>query len=106
MGIPTLTWSTPTNTTGNPGQVLYNNSYVYDSSGPNPAPGVPVDNYQKTTAYGVKNFKTLNSRLDKGHKSQFNYLIMTKFYIIKFKVTIFITIYTKIRKYINSIFEK
>ena len=34
-----------------------------------------VDNYQKTTAYGVKNFKTLNSRLDKGHKSQFNYLI-------------------------------
>ena len=51
MGIPTLTWSTPTNTTNNPGQVLYNNSYVYDSSGPNPAPGVPVDNYQKTRIY-------------------------------------------------------
>ena len=63
MGIPTLTWSTPTNTTNNPGQVLYNNSYVYDSSAPathangdpildsNGNPAVPVINYKKTRIY-------------------------------------------------------
>ena len=30
-----------------------------------------VDNYQKTEAFSVKNFKTLKTRLDKGHKTQF-----------------------------------
>ena len=44
MGKPTLTWSTT-------GGILYNNAYVYDSSGPNPAPGVPVENYKKTRYY-------------------------------------------------------
>ncbi len=52
MGIPTLTWSTPTNTRHNPGQVLYNNSYVYDSSPANP-PIAPVENYKKTRIYNV-----------------------------------------------------
>ncbi len=31
-----------------------------------------VDNYQSTKAYGVKGFKNLKTKLDKGHQSQFN----------------------------------
>ena len=34
-----------------------------------------VDNYRKTEAHGVKGFKTLKTKIDKGHKSQFYELI-------------------------------
>ncbi len=34
-----------------------------------------LDNYTKTTAFGVKNFKSMRSRLDKGHRNQFKRLI-------------------------------
>ena len=34
-----------------------------------------VNNYQKTEAFGVKGFKTLKTKLDKGHKTQFQELI-------------------------------
>ena len=34
-----------------------------------------VNNYQKTEAFGVKGFKTLKTKLDKGHKAQFHELI-------------------------------
>jgi predicted dehydrogenase/threonine dehydrogenase-like Zn-dependent dehydrogenase len=34
-----------------------------------------MDNYRKTEAFGVKNFKTLKTRIDKGHKNQFKKLI-------------------------------
>ena len=34
-----------------------------------------VNNYQKTEAFGVKGFKTLKTKLDKGHKTQFHELI-------------------------------
>lgn len=31
-----------------------------------------VDNYQKTNAFGVKGFKTIKTKIDKGHKVQFH----------------------------------
>ncbi|MAG61015.1 dehydrogenase [archaeon] len=34
-----------------------------------------VDNYRKTEAFGVKGFKTLKTKMDKGHKNQFHELI-------------------------------
>jgi len=34
-----------------------------------------VDNYRKTEAFGVKGFKTLKTKIDKGHNKQFNELI-------------------------------
>jgi len=34
-----------------------------------------VDNYRKTEAFGVKGFRTLKTKLDKGHKTQFHELI-------------------------------
>jgi predicted dehydrogenase len=34
-----------------------------------------VHNYQKTEAFGVKGFKTVKTKLDKGHKTQFHELI-------------------------------
>ena len=34
-----------------------------------------VDNYRKTEAFSVKGFKTLKTKLDKGHKNQFHELI-------------------------------
>ena len=34
-----------------------------------------VDNYKKTEAFGVKGFKTIKTKLDKGHKNQFHELI-------------------------------
>ena len=34
-----------------------------------------VDNYRKTEAFGVKGFKTLKTKMDKGHKTQFHELI-------------------------------
>ena len=46
MGLPTLTWSTS--------GILYNNTFVFDSSAPathangQSIHGVPVDNYKKT----------------------------------------------------------
>jgi len=34
-----------------------------------------MDNYRKTEAFGVKGFKTLKTKMDKGHKNQFHELI-------------------------------
>ena len=34
-----------------------------------------IDNFRKTEAFGVKNFKSLKTSIDKGHKSQFQELI-------------------------------
>ena len=34
-----------------------------------------VDNYRKTEAFSVKGFKTLKTKMDKGHKNQFHELI-------------------------------
>ena len=34
-----------------------------------------VDNYRKTEAFGVNGFKTLKTKIDKGHKTQFHKLI-------------------------------
>ena len=34
-----------------------------------------MDNYRKTEAFGVKGFKTLKTKMDKGHKHQFHELI-------------------------------
>ena len=34
-----------------------------------------MDNYRKTEAFGVKGFKTLKTKIDKGHKTQFQKLI-------------------------------
>ncbi|MAZ08003.1 MAG: dehydrogenase [Rickettsiales bacterium] len=34
-----------------------------------------VDNYRKTEAFGVKEFKTIKTKIDKGHKKQFHELI-------------------------------
>ena len=34
-----------------------------------------VDNYRKTEAFGVKGFRTIKTKLDKGHKNQFHELI-------------------------------
>jgi len=34
-----------------------------------------IDNFRKTTGYGFRNFSSLKTRLDKGHKNQFNQLI-------------------------------
>ena len=34
-----------------------------------------MDNYRRTEAFGVNKFKTLKTKIDKGHKSQFNRLI-------------------------------
>ena len=34
-----------------------------------------VHNYRKTEAFGVKGFKTLKTKMDKGHKNQFHELI-------------------------------
>jgi len=34
-----------------------------------------VDNYRKTEAFGVKGFKTLKTKINKGHKTQFHVLI-------------------------------
>ena len=31
-----------------------------------------VDNYKKTEAYGVKGFKTVKTKIDKGHQTQFH----------------------------------
>lgn len=33
-----------------------------------------MDNFRKTEAFGIKGFKTLKTKLDKGHRSQFSYL--------------------------------
>ena len=50
MGKPTLTWSTSSG-------VLFNNTFVADTSSPasdlegNPIPGIPVTNYQRTRQY-------------------------------------------------------
>jgi predicted dehydrogenase len=34
-----------------------------------------MDNFRKTEAYGFKNFKGIRTRIDKGHKTQFDTLI-------------------------------
>ena len=34
-----------------------------------------VDNYRKTEAFGVNGFRTLKTKMDKGHKNQFHELI-------------------------------
>ena len=34
-----------------------------------------MDNYRKTNAFGVKSFRTLKTKINKGHKSQFHELI-------------------------------
>ena len=34
-----------------------------------------MDNYRKTEAFGVKSFKVLKTKMDKGHKNQFHELI-------------------------------
>jgi len=34
-----------------------------------------IDNFRKTTGYGVKGFKTLKTRIDKGHREQFRQLL-------------------------------
>ena len=34
-----------------------------------------MDNYSKTEAFGVERFKTLKTKVDKGHKNQFRELI-------------------------------
>ena len=34
-----------------------------------------MDNYRKTEAFGLKGFKTLKTKMDKGHKNQFHELI-------------------------------
>jgi len=34
-----------------------------------------VDNYQQTNAFGVKGFRTLKTKMNKGHKNQFHELI-------------------------------
>ena len=50
MGKPTLTWSTSSG-------VLFNNTFVADTSPPasdlegNPIPGIPITNYQRTRIY-------------------------------------------------------
>ena len=50
MGKPTLTWSTSSG-------VLFNNTFVADTSPPasdlegNPIPGIPITNYQRTRQY-------------------------------------------------------
>jgi predicted dehydrogenase/threonine dehydrogenase-like Zn-dependent dehydrogenase len=35
-----------------------------------------IDNYRKTEAFGVKNFKTLKTKIDKGHEKQFQKLVL------------------------------
>ena len=34
-----------------------------------------LDNFIKTTSFGFKNFNGLKTKLDKGHKNQFNFVI-------------------------------
>ena len=34
-----------------------------------------IDNFRRTTGFGVKGFKTLKTKIDKGHKEQFRQLV-------------------------------
>jgi predicted dehydrogenase len=35
-----------------------------------------IENFSKTVGYGVKGFKTLKTKIDKGHREQFNQLLI------------------------------